>query len=90
MPQIYYGDDILRETTSTDQKDGSPPIGSLNFYKGSNGTPFGWANGNPLELAPTSGSTIFHCYNSKLSGEFLDPPADTTCLRTIWVISAIG
>jgi hypothetical protein len=87
MPQIYYGDGVLRETTSSDGTVGSSPIGSLGFYNGGNGSPFEWANGNPLELAPASGLTIFHCTDSKGSYQFLKKNGGN-CVESIWVISA--
>jgi hypothetical protein len=94
MPQIHYGNDILRETTSSDQTAGSPPIGSLRFYNRGDASQFGWANGNPLQIAPAGGLTMFHCTDSSNEpNEFQQDPNDNTqmtCVENIWIISAIG
>jgi hypothetical protein len=80
MPQIYYENDFLGETTS------SGTAGSLRFSNVGDGTPFEWAIGNPLEFS----QTIFHCTGSKGSNEFLKAQSGEKCVESIWVISAIG
>jgi hypothetical protein len=91
MPQIYYGNEVLRETESIDRPKDSPPIGSLRFLNGGDGSLFEWANGNPLKIAPPGGLTIFHCYYSNGNYEFLKTPGNKGgCIPKIWVISAIS
>jgi hypothetical protein len=64
MPQLYYGGDILRETTAGDQQENLPPLGSLHFYDGGSGYKL-------RNISPPGVLQVFECTNSEDTSHYI-------------------